>query len=235
MVADVGHQGDASSGRGPEKVRKADMDSALAELYCYEDPNDPETFANVFRMFNRRVISIMLVAESRNGMYAGDKIGVWELTNRENIQGWRYEIDTPISNALTVEVFSVSVQSTAEDVIVTVQDPEGNLARVSVNALYRWRVYGTTNTATIGDESVKFRAQGGGPVSGLFYFPSSVSTLVLDPECPRQRLCPKYVINTNTLDGKRVSTALPFGQTGYVLRWSEEQKYFFIDLATGRR
>lgn len=218
-----------------QKAAKSDVEPKIANLYAYEDPADPETFANVFVMGGRRMIAICLVAESRDGLYAGDKVGIYEVTRGAKLRGWSYDLQTP-TNGSTVGL-QVSVRPSSDDTIVTISDDGGSVARVSVNALYRWRVSSATKAASIGDEAVRYRSQGGA-TGGFVYFPASMSTLVLDPEITRAQLCPKFVIITVERDkdeNRRRANEFPFGATGYVLRWNEDEGLFLIELATSRK
>lgn len=56
-------------------------------LYAYWAPEQAPFFANVFRMPNGKLLAITLVAQANNGLYAGDRIGVYDITNSSCTEG----------------------------------------------------------------------------------------------------------------------------------------------------
>ena len=56
-------------------------------LYTYTVPGEAPYYINVFRMPNSHFLVISLIAQSNNGMYAGDQIGVYDITDSSCIEG----------------------------------------------------------------------------------------------------------------------------------------------------
>jgi ankyrin repeat protein len=166
--------------------------NGVGELYVYELPEKEDPFyVNAFRMSNGRIIAIMLVAQSNNGMYAGDRIGVFDITNESCIQG-RDDFDFGSQDYTEPCGFRYGVSvSSQPNATVTVTDAATRASvTVPVALLYRGRAFkGRAIFGGCGDGTVY---QGGSQLMVL-HFDCSLVEAAKDPTVNAMGLTPTTV------------------------------------------
>ena len=201
-----------------------------ADLYGYVDPEDPGHFANIFRWPRAHTtLAVFLSAISVGGSYGGDEIGIFDLSNTDKIEGMRLKIDGSDADRMIGFKpgwgFNVVVIPRGNDTFIKIVDFAGNAVSISINALYRWRVYNAKEDRNIGDKHYKAFTQGG-LRNSFVYFRDNITGLVLDPSATRAELTPPYVVQLIAESEVREGTQLPIGDTGYVLRWEKDNWYY---------
>ena len=201
------------------------------DLYGYFDPQDPSHFANIFRWPRAHTtLAIYLHAISSGGSYGGDEIGIYELTDTNNIEGMRLRIDG--SDASRMDGFKpgwgflVSFSHKGNDTFITIADYARNSVSISLNALYRWRVYSAKEEVKIGEKNFKMLIQGGNR-NAWTYFSDNITGVVLDPAASRSDLRPLYVVQIPLDNESREGMQLPIGDTGYVLRYEKDNFWHY--------
>lgn len=212
----------ASAARGVEK-------SAISSdhLYVYVDPDNPDRYPNVFRLGRERLIAILLMAKSSTGRYAGDTIGIYDITNPQNIYGWsQHEIGVNGQNTISMMGasfrYSLSFQDTGKDIMVVLRDLDyGRKASVPLRGLYRWRAQKVHATKEMNGRSFHLGTQGGAKGAYLF-FPDQAYRAAKNPQDYSSDLAPTYVVFVNRRAGGanlRISEEIPIGDSGYVMKW----------------
>ena len=164
-------------------------DIGVFKLYIYSVPEEEPFLANVFRMPNNHLLAIMLVAQSNNGMYAGDQVGVYDVTENSCAEGNDFafgaqDYTTPCGGRYYVKV------SNQPNVTVTITYPAtGASVTLPVALLYRGRAL--KGTGIFGGCSGTVHQ--GGARAMVLHFDCSVVKAAEDPTVNAAGLTPTTV------------------------------------------
>lgn len=151
-------------------------------------PEEEPFYANIFRMPSGRLLAIILVAQSNNGAYAGDRIGIYDITDNSCIEGNDFAFSaqdymTPCGGRYYVKV------SDQPNATVTVTYPAtGGSVTLPVALLYRGRALKGQNWP-YGDGKV----HQGGTRAMVLHFDDSVVKAAEDPTVNAAGLTPTTV------------------------------------------
>lgn len=191
----------------------------MQELYGVILPEDPGHYYNVFRMSGGHIVSIVLIADSNGGNYAGDKLGVYSMSH--GITGMRSPIGQYYRN--NFEGFYYTVNFSGDTAIL--QDENGPRAEVSLAKLYRMRVL-IPGAGTADMEGTTYRVGSqGGPRGGLLFFSPRAVRAAENPNSDPSDMIPRWVVYVNQRDGviaRRLGDRIPLGDSGYDLLFNED-------------
>lgn len=161
-------------------------------IYAYK-PDDSATdyYPNVFRV-RGRTFAVALIAEGRNARYAKDTIGIYELTDDDNIVGQRFHIQDQTRNKNLNELdYALRIRN--DRLTLTDQRGRREFYAASIRNLYWWRYHTAEHLVICGDNYNL--AQQGGPAGTLLYF-----DLIPKGEVP----IPIVVAQISDINGRRV-------------------------------
>jgi len=160
----------------------------IATLYTYMVPEEAPFYANVFRMPNGRFLTITLVALSNNGTYAGDQIGVADITE-ESCKGRGIEGQSGFTFGAQGSAepcgfpYNVSVSNPPNAIVTVTYTPTGASVTIPVALLYRGRVRNERDG----------KVYQGGKDAKVLTFDSSVVRAAEDPNVNAMGLTPTSV------------------------------------------
>ncbi len=194
-------------------------------MYGYYDPLDTEHYGNVFRMTDGRIMAIILSPQSRNGVYSGDKIGIAELTEENDVQIYALPIGGAEDTFRCKDYRPMDISFVTEGKRVThvmLTDYQGLYAVVSIDGLYRWRSQKGEWSSQVGDKTFQCcRTVGGerGTDGGWLFFSEEATQAYLDPAANRVSFYPTYfAILTRKENGQFVKQDnIWLGNSGYKL------------------
>lgn len=193
-------------------------------LYGYRDSHEEPYYPNVFRMANGKVISIILVARANNGVYAGDGIGIYDLTSQPDIWGDVYNPgDTRTSEIISGFSYEIQVSSLGPNAVVRLRDRTYNSSvTLPLDSLYRWRAISAAwrtldfSFFALLPEYVLI-GQGGSGFGYLFFLKEKVLWVSTDIGFNPRSLVPTFVVLFRRADGTMIPE-VPLGDSGLVAR-----------------
>ena len=113
--------------------------SSIDTLYTYAVPEEWPFYVNVFRLPNGHYLAIFLIAQSNNGLYAGDRIGVIDITDKSCLEfnDFAFGEQNSVFTCGTRYYFSVSNQPNAT--VTITYSATGASVTLPVGLLYRGR------------------------------------------------------------------------------------------------
>jgi serine/threonine-protein phosphatase 6 regulatory ankyrin repeat subunit B len=180
---------------GATRLRQTDAPAWWHELnridtiYTYQVPEENPFYLNAFRMPNGQMVAITLVAQSSNGTYAGDKIGIFALpaTNSACLEGGNpsYAFGAQEHTSVCGTQYDVSVTNPPNATVTVTYTATGASVTLPVTLLYRGRALkGAWTSGTV--------YQGGAAVMVL-KFDMSMVYAAQDPNVNAMGLTPTSV------------------------------------------
>lgn len=179
---------------GAARVRYADAPTwwkppnqkGVQALYTYGLHEEDPYYANVFRMPNNHILAIWLEALSNNGAYAGDQIGVTDITDSSCTYGYSARFDTTDSFSLCGFSYEVSVTNPPNATVTVKDSATGASVTIPIAPLYRAR-------AIKGYWPNNGKVYQGGQGTRLLQFDYSIVEAALDLDVNAMGLTPKSV------------------------------------------
>lgn len=190
-------------------------------LYAYAPTGG--RYPNVFRE-QGRTFAVVLIASYRNGKYVNDRVGVWELTNPNDIQGWDFAIQVSKNDCCS----GIEVSFENRDNVLWFSVSHAHSSKLKtyyeapVKALYQWRAQTAKRVTACGREYLS-GVQGGETAAFTFFDPSISRYLDGEPPDNFRLLAPLYVAPHKDVNGRRLGNRIPIGDTGCSLCWQESQ------------
>ena len=163
----------------------------IDDLYTYEFLEKEDPFdVNVFRMPNGKLLAIYLVAQSNNGAYAGDQIGVDDITDKSCIQGGAFLFGQRSYTEPCGAHYDVNVSNQPNATVTVTYPTTGASVTLPVAVLYRGRtlkgngMWGTCSDGTVYQ---------GGKQAMVLHFDCSVVKAAEDPTVNAMGLTPTTV------------------------------------------
>jgi ankyrin repeat protein len=161
----------------------------IETLYVYAVPQESPFYANAFRMPNGHILTITLNAQSNNGTYAGDQIGVWLWGEIEGDchQGYQFAFGVESYTDACGVRYTVSVSNQPNAIITVTYTPTGASVTLPIALLYRGRALksGSDSTGTV--------YQGGSMGVYVLHFDRSMVNAAEDPNVNAMGLTPTTV------------------------------------------
>ena len=162
---------------------------SIDSLYNYFVPQEYPFYINVFRFPNGHYLAISLIAQSNNGAYAGDRIGVYDITDNSCIWGNDFAFGAQDYSAPCGGRYYVSVSNQPNATVTVTYPATGASVTVPAALLYRGRAHEAMVLGGCGSGTVR---QGGTRVMVL-HFDCSVVLAAEDPAVNAAGLTPTTV------------------------------------------
>jgi ankyrin repeat protein len=155
-------------------------------LYTYRVPEEIPFYANVFRMPNGRYLAITLNAQSNNGVYAGDKVSVIDITDKSCMQGRDFAFGELHYTEPCGAHYDVNVSNQPNATATVTYPATGASVTLPIALLYRARAFksGVNSDGT---------AYEGGSAIKVLHFERSVVIAAEDPNVNAMGLTPTTV------------------------------------------
>ncbi|MGA3125616.1 MAG: ankyrin repeat domain-containing protein [Candidatus Korobacteraceae bacterium] len=155
-------------------------------LYTYWVREEDPFYANVFRMPNGRYLAITLNAQSNNGVYAGDKVSVIDITDKSCAQGRDFAFGELHYTEPCGAHYDVNVSNQPNATATVTYPATGASVTLPIALLYRGRAlkpgWDSTGTAYEGGSAIK-----------VLHFERSVVNAAEDPNVNAMGLTPTTV------------------------------------------
>jgi ankyrin repeat protein len=161
----------------------------IDDLYTYAVPEDATFYINVFRMPNSHFLSISLIAQSNNGAYAGDRIGVYDITDHSCTEGNDFAFGAQDYTTPCGGRYYVSISNQPNATVTITYPATGASVTLPVALLYRGRAL--KGTGIFGGCSGTVHQ--GGARAMVLHFDCSVVKAAEDPTVNAAGLTPTTV------------------------------------------
>ena len=161
----------------------------IGDLYTYDVREEEPFYANVFRMPNGKLLAILLVAQSNNGAFAGDKIHVSDITNDSCTQGSEFAFGERSYTEPCGFHYDVSVSNQPNATVTVTYPATGASVTLPVALLYRGRALNASGLFGNCDGTV----YQGGTQTKVLHFDCSVFEAAHDPNVNAMGLTPTTV------------------------------------------
>jgi tetratricopeptide (TPR) repeat protein len=156
----------------------------ISDLYTYWVREEDPFYANVFRMPNGKLLAIILVAQSNNGAYTGDKIFVSDETNSSCRVGREFAFGERSYTEPCGFHYDVSVSNQPNATVTVTYPATGASVTLPIALLYRGRALKADSAGIV--------HQGGAELKFL-HFDASVVNAAWDPNVNAMGLTPTSV------------------------------------------
>ncbi|MGA3125615.1 MAG: ankyrin repeat domain-containing protein [Candidatus Korobacteraceae bacterium] len=161
----------------------------IEDLYTYDVREEEPFYANTFRMPNGKLLVITLEAQSNNGMYAGDKVHVGDITNNSCTQGSEFAFGERSYTEPCGFHYDVSVSNQPNATVTVTYPATGASVTLPVALLYRGRVLKATGPFGNCNGTV----YQGGTQAKVLHFDCAVFDAARDPNVNAMGLTPTSV------------------------------------------
>jgi len=162
-------------------------------LYAYSIPEENPLYLNVFRIPNGQMLAITLQAQSNNGAYTGDKIGIFALpaTNSACLEGGNpsYAFGAQEHTLVCGAQYDVNITNPPNATVTVTYPATGASVTIPVALLYRGRAL----KARDGWGDCSGTAFQGGTSAMVLKFDCSVVNAARDPNVNAMGLTPASV------------------------------------------
>ena len=165
---------------------------AVNTLYAYAVPEESPFYINVFRMPNGHFLAIFLIAQSNKGSYAGDRLGVIDITDQTCLQFNDFAFGEQNSVTTCGTRYYVNISNQPNATVTVTYPATGASVAVPVALLYRGRaLLGSNNWDACRDDGTVHQ---GGARAMVLHFDCSVVKAAEDPTVNAAGLTPTTVI-----------------------------------------
>ena len=166
-------------------------DVGIGDLYLYTLQEESPVYLNAFHMPNGHILAISLIAQSNNGMYAGDRIGVYDITDRSCAEGNDFAFGAQDYTTPCGGRYYVSVSNQPNATVTVTYQATGALITLPAALLYRGRaLLGSNNWDACRDDGTVHQ---GGTKAMVLHFDCSVVKAAEDPTVNAAGLTPTTV------------------------------------------
>jgi len=166
-------------------------DVGIGDLYLYVLQEESPVYLNAFHMPNGHILAISLIAQSNNGMYAGDRIGVYDITDRSCAEGNDFAFGAQDYTTPCGGRYYVSVSNQPNATVTVTYQATGALITLPVALLYRGRaLLGSNNWDACRDDGTVHQ---GGARAMVLHFDCNVVKAAVDPTVNAAGLTPTTV------------------------------------------
>jgi tetratricopeptide (TPR) repeat protein len=162
-------------------------------LYTYRVPEEDPFYANVFRMPNGRYLAITLNTQSNNGVYAGDKVSVIDITDKSCMQGRDFAFGELHYTEPCGAHYDVNVSNQPNATATVTYPATGASVTLPIALLYRGRALKPGWDGTAYKPGWDGTAYEGGSAIKVLHFERSVVNAAEDPNVNAMGLTPTTV------------------------------------------
>jgi len=183
---------------GVTRLRKDDApkwwhnSGSIDTLYNYFVPEEWPFYINTFRFPNGHFLAISLIAQSNNGAYAGDRIGVYDITDHSCTEGNDFAFGAQDYTTSCGGRYYVKVSDQPNATVTITYPATGASVTLPVALLYRGRALQGRGIFGFGTCSYGMVHQGGARAMVL-HFDCSVVKAAVDPTVNAAGLTPTTV------------------------------------------